>query len=80
MLTAPVFGANDWRDMIRRAFDTLYGEGGRVMCIALHPFIIGDPQPDRDPGGGASVYITGHDGVWLCNRQRDRRLVGEPRF
>jgi allantoinase len=63
MLTAPVFGANDWRDMIRRTFDTLYAEGGRVMCIALHPYIIGAPSRIAILDE-ALAYITSHDGVW----------------
>lgn len=63
MLTPPIFGLNDWRDMIRRSFDTLYAEGGRVMCIALHPFIIGTPSR-IDVLREALEYITSHDGVW----------------
>jgi peptidoglycan/xylan/chitin deacetylase (PgdA/CDA1 family) len=47
-------------------FDQLYREGadsGRVMCIALHPFVIGQPHRiqylDR-----ILDYIMSHDGVW----------------
>jgi allantoinase len=63
LLVPPVFGFSDWCEMIRRAFDTLYAEGGRVMCIPLHPYVTG--QPSRI-GAFAEVlsYITGHDGVW----------------
>ena len=47
-------------------FDTLYAEGaesGRVMCIALHPYIIG--QPDRVKYLDMILdYILSHDGVW----------------
>ena len=47
-------------------FDQLYREGadsGRVMCIALHPFLIG--QPHRvDHLDDALRYILSHDGVW----------------
>ncbi|TCO54718.1 polysaccharide deacetylase family protein [Actinocrispum wychmicini] len=49
-------------------FDQLYAEGehtGRVMCLALHPFIINQPfrhkYLDR-----ALDYITGHAGVWFA--------------
>ena len=47
-------------------FDRLYQEGaesGRVMCIALHPFLIGQPHRIKylDDILG---YIMGHDGVW----------------
>jgi peptidoglycan/xylan/chitin deacetylase (PgdA/CDA1 family) len=47
-------------------FDQLYHEGaesGRVMCIALHPFLIG--QPHRvDHLDDVLRYILSHDGVW----------------
>ena len=47
-------------------FDQLYKEGaesGRVMCIALHPFLIGQPRRIKflDDILG---YIMSHDGVW----------------
>jgi allantoinase len=54
--------------MIVDQFDVLYEEGeqsGRVMCVALHPFLINQPfrhkYLDR-----ALEYVTGHDGVWLA--------------
>lgn len=51
--------------MARAAFDTLYAEQGRVMCIALHPFIMGQPHRiaalDR-----ALAYVLGHDRVWCA--------------
>ncbi len=53
--------------MVCDQFDLLYAEGknsARVMCIALHPFIINLPfrhkYLDR-----ALEYITSHDGVWV---------------
>jgi len=63
MLTAPVFSTADLRDMIRRAFDTLYAEGGRVMCLPLHPYITGVPSRIAILDE-ALRYITGHEGVW----------------
>ena len=47
-------------------FDQLYKEGqesGRVMCIALHPFLIGQPHRVKylDDILG---YIMSHEGVW----------------
>ncbi len=60
-------------------FDTLYAEGGRVMNIAVHPFIMG--QPHRiDALASALEYIMGHSGVWCatgshiidCYRQQTR--------
>lgn len=59
--TAPEFA-----EMIRRQFDVLYREGetsGRVMAIALHPYLIG--QPHRiDALDEALEYICRHEGVW----------------
>ena len=46
MLRPPLFGALDWLALVKRSFDTLHAEGAqqpRVMCIAVHPFIIGTP-------------------------------------
>jgi peptidoglycan/xylan/chitin deacetylase (PgdA/CDA1 family) len=55
-------------EIIRRQFDRLYAEGaenGTVMCIPLHPYLVGQPyrmQAFED----ALAYITGHDSVWLA--------------
>lgn len=52
--------------IVKAQFDQLYkegGESGRVMCIALHPFLIGQPHRINylDDMLG---YIMSHDGVW----------------
>jgi allantoinase len=56
-----------YADMLKRQFDQLYLEGEhtpQVMCIPLHPFLIG--QPHRiGPFTEALEYITGHDKVWV---------------
>ena len=47
-------------------FDQLYKEGaesGRVMCIALHPFLIGQPHRIKYLNEILS-YIMSHDGIW----------------
>jgi allantoinase len=50
---------------LRRQFDTLYREGGRVMAIAVHPFVTG--QPHRIWAlDSALEYICGHEGVWCA--------------
>ncbi len=54
--------------MIRRQFDVLYREGehsGRVMAIALHPYISNVPYR-IDALDSALEYITSHDRVWLA--------------
>ena len=47
-------------------FDLLYKEGaesGRVMCIPLHPFLIGQPHRAKYLDE-VLQYIMSHDGVW----------------
>lgn len=60
--------AEAFAQKIRDEFDTLYAEGevhGRVMNIAVHPFIMG--QPHRiEALAKALDYILGHDGVWCA--------------
>jgi peptidoglycan/xylan/chitin deacetylase (PgdA/CDA1 family) len=54
-------------EAIKRQFDQLRAEGessGTVMCIPLHPYLVG--QPHRiDPFAEALRYIAQHDDVWL---------------
>ena len=58
--------AADFREMICRQFDVLYREGevsGRVMAIALHPYLIGVPHR-IDALDAALKYICKHKRVW----------------
>ena len=58
--------AAGFQDMICRQFDTLYREGeesGRVMAIALHPYLTGAPHR-IGALDGALDYICRHAGVW----------------
>ena len=58
----------DYERMIKASFDVLYREGAslaRVMCIALHPFIIGQPNK-IDALRGALAHITAYEHVWLA--------------
>ena len=56
-----------YAESIKAQFDQLYEEGavsGTVMCIPLHPFLVG--QPHRiGPFAEALEYITSHDDVWV---------------
>jgi peptidoglycan/xylan/chitin deacetylase (PgdA/CDA1 family) len=59
--------AEEFGTMIRRQFDVLWREGassGRVMAIALHPYLIGVPHR-IGALDSALEYICGHEGVWL---------------
>lgn len=55
-------------EIIKDQFDVLYAEGSsqaRVMCIALHPFLIG--QPFRSVWlEKALEYLKGHKKVWFA--------------
>jgi allantoinase len=60
--------AEQFYQMVVDQFDLLYAEGeqsGRVMCVALHPFIINLPFRQKYLER-ALDYITGQDGVWLA--------------
>jgi hypothetical protein len=60
------FTAAQFQEMICRQFDTLYREGaesGRVMAIALHPYITGVPHR-IGALDAALAYICRHEGVW----------------
>ncbi|WP_340260031.1 polysaccharide deacetylase family protein [Roseobacter sp. HKCCA0882] len=59
------FEALDYYTFAKDAFDTLYDEGGQVLCLALHPYMMG--QPHRI-GHLARLleYIKEHDKVWIA--------------
>ena len=64
----PSISIADYEMRIRDAFDVLYSEGeinGRVMCIALHPFLIGAAHRIRYLDR-ALAYIASHDNVWFA--------------
>jgi peptidoglycan/xylan/chitin deacetylase (PgdA/CDA1 family) len=62
------YEGDDLVQMCKDQLVALYGEaggGGRVMCIALHPFLIGQPHRVQylDELLG---HVVGHDGVWVA--------------
>jgi allantoinase len=60
--------AVQFQEMICRQFDVLYREGaesGRVMAIALHPYLTGVPHR-IDALDAALAHICKHDKVWLA--------------
>jgi peptidoglycan/xylan/chitin deacetylase (PgdA/CDA1 family) len=52
------------QQLITDQFDQLYAEGGRVMALALHPFVSGQAFRAKYIDA-ALAYIASHDGVWL---------------
>jgi allantoinase len=60
------FDADYLVETCKRQFDVLYEEGaesGRVMCIALHPYLVGQPHRVKYLDE-AIAYILRHEGVW----------------
>ncbi len=61
-------GPQEYVNILKAQFDQLYEEGernGTVMCIPLHPYLIG--QPNRiELLDEVLAYITSHDKVWLA--------------
>jgi peptidoglycan/xylan/chitin deacetylase (PgdA/CDA1 family) len=58
--------ADEFKDMICRQFDVLYREGaesGRVMAIAIHPYLTGVPHR-IDAFDAALAHICRHESVW----------------
>ena len=57
----------EFAQAVRDYFDTVYEEGaeqGRVMCIALHPYWVGQPHRIR-AFRSVMEYILSHPGVWI---------------
>jgi hypothetical protein len=64
----PSISVVDFHRRICESFDVLYEEGarnGRVMGIALHPFLMGVPHRIRYLDK-ALAYIAGHDKIWFA--------------
>jgi allantoinase len=60
------FEGEHFIEICKAQFDQLYeegAEGGRVMCIALHPFATGQPHRSRHLYR-VFEYILKHSGVW----------------
>ena len=58
----------NYLEIIKNHFDQLYEEGaesGTVMCLPLHPYLIGQPHRLHILDE-ALKYVTSHDDVWLA--------------
>lgn len=65
---APVnFGGSDWSDLLRRTFDMLYDEGGKVMSLGIHPRLTGKPGRAKTLQEFLE-YISHKEGVWVATR------------
>lgn len=62
------YSGQQWADMVKSAFDQLYAEGehnGTVMCVPLHPFVIGHPHRIAALHD-VLRHVTSHSGVWCA--------------
>src|SRR4029453_17377254 len=60
--------AEEFAEATIAMFDRLYAEGeaqGRVMCIPMHPFILGQPHRIRHLDA-ILKHIAAHDRVWMA--------------
>ena len=68
LFNMPSISIEDFKRRIVDSFDVLYAEGatnGRVLGIALHPFLIGAAHRIKYLDE-ALAYIAGHEGVWFA--------------
>jgi allantoinase len=68
LFNMPSIDIGEFERRIHETFDVLYEEGahnGRVMAIALHPFLIGVPHRIRALDRALS-YIASHGNVWFA--------------
>ena len=68
LFNMPSISIEDFKRRIIDSFDVLYAEGatnGRVLGIALHPFLIGAAHRIKYLDE-ALAYIAGHEGVWFA--------------
>jgi allantoinase len=65
----PIFSTahegDEFVGIVKRQFDTLYAEGGRTMCITVHPAIVGQAQRARYVDAALS-YVTSFPDVWFA--------------
>lgn len=62
------YSADEWAAMVKACFDQLYCEGkdnGMVMCMPLHPFVIGHPHRIAALHDVLD-HVTSREGVWLA--------------
>ncbi|MEU5867962.1 polysaccharide deacetylase family protein [Nonomuraea sp. NPDC047529] len=67
LFTAHGMTGPDFLQLVKDQFDQLYADSatsGRVMALALHPFVIGQAFRAKYLDQ-ALAYIAGHPGVWL---------------
>ncbi len=64
-ILSTAYEADAYLEIVRRQFDRLYAEGGRVMCITVHPAVIGQAQRARYVDL-ALQYVKSFPDVWFA--------------
>ncbi|MFB4318763.1 hypothetical protein [Actinomadura sp. 21ATH] len=80
LFTMNGFTGPEFLQAVKDQFDQLYAdssESGRVMALALHPFVTGQAFRARYLDQ-ALDYIAGHPGVWLTTSDEIARHYAAP--
>lgn len=64
-ILSTAYEADDFEGIVRRQFDRLYAEGDRVMCLTIHPALIGQAQRTKY-FDAAMRYIASQPDVWFA--------------
>ena len=64
-ITESRFSAADFAEFAWDAFETLHREGGQVMCLALHPYMMGQPHRIGHLERLLERMLS-QDGVWFA--------------
>ena len=64
-ILSTAYEADAYLEIVRRQFDRLYAEGGRVMCITVHPAVIGQAQRAKYVDL-ALQYVKSFPDVWFA--------------
>ena len=65
VLQTYLYSPDEYAQMIIDQFDVLHAEGGRVMCVALHPYLVGQAHRVA-PLERALAHIAGREDVWIA--------------
>jgi allantoinase len=60
------YEGDDFVGIVERQFDRLYSEGGRVMCITVHPALVGQAQRAKYIEAALS-YVASFPNVWFAS-------------
>ncbi len=68
MFESTTFSASSYAEMVLDQFEVLLSEGGRVMALPIHPFVIAQPYRFKH-FARAIREITSHPDVWVTTAE-----------